>query len=318
MKEVHCAVRPSQDEPVPFEREPRLTCVSKSEPESPPPWTLHSHDDLCELILICEGEADYSIGGREYRVRRGDLLVYNSGVVHDERYGTALPVASYCCSMRGLKLRGLRENALLPDDARPVFDSGPRFETLRGTMALMFDALSSRADGCEAYCNHLLLGLLSLTWALLHSRPAPPDDGPRLPRNSPQDLLSSRVKAYIDLHYTEDIRLQSLADALRVSPYYLSHVFKAMTGYSPGQYITRRRIGLAQNLLISTGLSVSEIAARVGYPSPSHFNERFSGHVGMSPRAYRKAYIVEPQESASLPEAAPEKLPKPGKGKART
>lgn len=310
MKGVHCVVRPSQSEPMPLEREPRLTCISKTDPESLPAWKMHSHDDLCEIVLLCEGEADYSIGGQEHHVRRGDLIVYNSGVVHDERGGISLPVSSYCCSMKDLKLRGLRENAFLPDAACPVFPSGVHFEALRDTLSLMFDALSASVDGCEPYCNYLLLGILSRVWALRHSQSAQPS-----PR---QNLLGNRIRAYIDLHYTEDIRLQSLAEVLHISPYYLSHVFKDMTGYSPGQYITRRRIGLAQNLLISTDLPVSEIAARVGYPSPSHFNDRFTKNVGISPRAYRKAYIVEPQESASSPQDSGQKPPKPGKEKART
>lgn len=310
MKEVHCPVRPSQAAPMPVERAPRLACISKSVPESPP-WSMHSHDDLCELVLIWEGEATYFIGGQEYRVRRGDLLVYNSGVVHDERCGVSAPVSSYCCSMSGLKLRGLRENAFLPEDACPVFPAGAHLEALRDTMSLMFDALSSGVDGCEPYCNHLLLGVLSRVWALRHnSQPAR--------RSASQSLLGGRIKAYIDLHYTEEISLQSLAADLRISPYYLSHVFKDMTGYAPGQYITRRRIGLAQNLLISTGLQISDIASRVGYPSPSHFHDRFTKNVGMSPRAYRKAYIVEPQESASFSGETGEKPLKPGKRKART
>ncbi len=312
VKEVHCPVRPSGGKSIPFEQEPRLTCISRTLPESPPPWTLHSHDDLCELVLICEGEADYSISGQEHHVRRGDLIIYNSGVVHDERSGTSMPVSSYCCSMTGLKLHGLRENAFLPDGACPVFPSGAHFEALRDTLSIMFDALSAGADGCAPFCNYLLLGVLSRVWALRHRQPAAP--------GAAQNLLGSRIKAYIDLHYTEDIRLQTLADGLHISPYYLSHVFKDMTGYSPGQYITRRRIGLAQNLLISTSLPVSEIAARVGYPSPSHFNDRFAKNVGMSPRAYRKAYLVPtaPQESASPSSEAPEKPEKAAKRKART
>lgn len=287
MKEVQCFVRHNNTEDLPLEHEPRLAYISKTVPESSAhPRVMHSHDELCELVLIWEGEADYSIGGRERRVRCGDLIVYNSGVVHDERYGLTVPISSYCCAMSGLKLRGLREHALIPDDANPVFPSGEHFEALRDTMGLMFDALSTNAAGCENYCHHLLLGVLSRVWALRHQ------EGKTAAYSGGSNILGNRIKAYIDLHYTEDIGLQTLADELNISPYYLSHVFKDMTGYSPGQYITRRRVGLAQNLLISTDLTVSEIAARVGYPSPSHFHDRFTKNVGMSPRAYRKTYIV--------------------------
>ncbi len=313
MKEVQCFAHLANVEDIPLEALPQLAYISKTVPESSVhPRVMHSHEDLCELVLIWEGEADYSIGGRERRVHCGDLIVYNSGVIHDERYGRNVPIASYCIAMRGLKLRGLRENALIPDNDNPVFPSGSHFEALRDTMSLMFDALCTNADGCGHYCRHQLLGVLSRVWALRNSAPAAASVQP--------NLLGSRIKALIDLHYTEDISLQSLADGLHISPYYLSHVFKDMTGYAPGQYITRRRVGLAQNLLISTNMPVSDIAARVGYPSPSHFHDRFTKNVGMSPSAYRKTYIVhsESQESASLDAVSVKNPPAPGKQKART
>ncbi len=308
MKEVQCFAQPPAAADIPLDRPPQLAYISKTVPESSAhPRVMYSHDDLCELVLIWQGEADYSIGGQERRIRCGDLIVYNSGVVHDERYGAAAPIASYCIAMRGLKLHGLRENALIPDSDDPVFPAGAHFDALRDTMSLMFDALCTNADGSGHFCSHLLRGVLSRVWALRHCAPAPV--------SSRSSLLGSRIKAYIDLHYTEDISLQTLADSLCISPYYLSHVFKATTGYSPGQYITRRRVGLAQNLLISTNLAVSEIAAQVGYPSPSHFHDRFTKNVGMSPRTYRKTYIVhsESQESASSTEPLSPKPSLPGK-----
>lgn len=300
MKEVQCFARPCGEADIPLERMPDLSYISKTLPEaSEYPRVMHSHEDLCELVLIWEGEACYTIGGREYHVQQGDLLVYNSGVIHDESYSMTALIGNYCIALRGLKVAGLRENALIPDRDTPVFPAGAHFEALRDTMSLMFDALCTNADGCWHYCRHLLRGVLSRVWALRN--PVTADTTP--------NLLGSRIKAMIDLRYTEEISLQSLADELRISPYYLSHVFKDMTGYSPGQYIMRRRIGLAQNLLISTNLTVSEVAARVGYPSPSHFHDRFVKNVGMSPRAYRKTYVVhsKSQDPASLQPPTPEK-----------
>ena len=69
----------------------------------------------------------------------------------------------------------------------------------------------------------------------------------------------------------EPITLQSMGEALHFSPYYLSHIFKEMSGYSPMQYLLRRRIGEAQTLLISTDLPVSKIAEMVGYETQSYF-----------------------------------------------
>ena len=90
----------------------------------------------------------------------------------------------------------------------------------------------------------------------------------------------------------EPITLQSMGEALHISPYYLSHVFKQMSGYSPVQYLLRRRIGEAQTLLITTDLSITRIAEMVGYDTPSYFNLQFTKNVGMPPNKFRQNYIV--------------------------
>ena len=105
-------------------------------------------------------------------------------------------------------------------------------------------------------------------------------------------ILGRRIKDYIDKHYMEPITLQSMGEALHISPYYLSHVFKQMSGYSPVQYLLRRRIGEAQTLLITTDLSITRIAEMVGYDTQSYFNLQFTKNVGMPPNKFRQNYIV--------------------------
>ena len=95
-----------------------------------------------------------------------------------------------------------------------------------------------------------------------------------------------------DDYIVKPITLQSMGEAMHISPYYLSHVFKEMSGYSPVQYLLRRRIGEAQTLLITTELSVTRIAEMVGYDSSSYFNLQFTKNVGMPPNKYRHNYIV--------------------------
>ena len=87
--------------------------------------------------------------------------------------------------------------------------------------------------------------------------------------------------------------LQTIGDALNASPYYLSHVFKNMSGYSPIQYLLRRRLGEAQTLLISTDLTISDIAGLVGFETQSYFNSQFTKHVGIPPKKYRENYVIQ-------------------------
>lgn len=76
--------------------------------------------------------------------------------------------------------------------------------------------------------------------------------------------------------------------AHHVSPYYASHVFKQETGISPMQFMINCRVGEAQNLLIASDYTATQISTMVGYDSINHFSAIFHKKVGMAPIQYRK------------------------------
>lgn len=274
------------------ENQPRLLYVSEIRPDaSAHPRVMHAHADAVELILICSGSSEYLIHDKKTVIEAGDLLVYNAGVVHDEVSGPDMEVGSYCVGVGGLHMPGLRPNALIPDEAGYVFPTGRYFEDMRELFVMMFRNLAAGEPHAELFCTSLmhalLVSVLTVTEGVGETRENPADE---------PHILGSRIKDYIDRHYMEPITLQSMGEALRISPYYLSHVFKQMSGYSPVQYLLRRRIGEAQTLLITTELSVARIAEMVGYDSQSYFNLQFTKNVGMPPSRYRHNYIVSADE----------------------
>ncbi|MBO9604578.1 MAG: helix-turn-helix transcriptional regulator [Paenibacillaceae bacterium] len=94
------------------------------------------------------------------------------------------------------------------------------------------------------------------------------------------------VLAYLDEHLADDIRLDDLAKLLHFHPGYFIPYFKSLFGLTPMQYVKRKRMETAKQLLIESGLSVSEIAERVGsslYP----FSKSFKSYTGYSPSDYR-------------------------------
>lgn len=274
------------------ENQPRLLYVSEIRPDaSAHPRVMHAHADAVELILICSGSSEYLIHDKKTVIEAGDLLVYNAGVVHDEVSGPDMEVGSYCVGVGGLHMPGLRENALISDEKGYVFPTGRYFEDMKELFVMMFRNLAAGEPHAELFCTSLLhallVSVLTVTEGVGETRENPADE---------PHILGSRIKDYIDRHYMEPITLQSMGEALRISPYYLSHVFKQMSGYSPVQYLLRRRIGEAQTLLITTELSVARIAEMVGYDSQSYFNLQFTKNVGMPPSRYRHNYIVSADE----------------------
>ena len=279
---IQCFVKKEYAPPFGLAQPPRLFSVSRTdEKASAHPRVMHAHDDLVEVVLVRGGESRYFVGGLPYQARRGDLFVFNSRVVHDEPSGPDRPVATSSLALGGLQVPGLRENALIPEDALPVCRlTEPQTARLERLYDVLYDELTA---GNDDGAHHLLMAILTLVQQFR----AAAADGYAANDN----VFAQRIKDYIDRHFAEEFSLQKMADALHVSPYYLAHVCKESTGYSPLQYVLRRRIGEAQTLLITTDLPVTRIAAQVGYDNPSHFNAQFAKAVGMAPRTFRREYV---------------------------
>jgi len=97
-----------------------------------------------------------------------------------------------------------------------------------------------------------------------------------------------RVMEFIDAHLNENIGLAALAAEAGLSTHHFGKVFKASFGVPPCQYVRRRRIHRAKELLLSDQQSISEIAHAVGFCSHSHLSDVFRKLIGMTPSEFRK------------------------------
>ena len=286
--QVQCFVKHDAEQIFTGDNTPRLLYVSRQRLDaSRHPRVMHAHDDYTEVVLITEGESSYLVDHRQYAVKKGDLLVYNPGIVHDEVASEGAEVETWCVAVGGLRMPGLPENALLPADKGCVFRADVLFEEMDGLCGIMFQLLSGQFAGAATYSHGLMLSFLSMALAVAEHQ-----DSPLIESEEEESILGNRVKRYIDANFREPLTLQMIADALNVSTYYMSHVFKDMCGYAPMTYLQKRRIGEAQTLLIHTKKSISEIAYSLGYDAQSHFNQQFSRHVGMAPGEFRRQYVV--------------------------
>ncbi|MDO5456214.1 MAG: AraC family transcriptional regulator [Eubacteriales bacterium] len=286
--QVQCFVKHDAEQIFTENNIPRLLYVSRQRLDaSRHPRIMHAHEDYTEVVLITQGSSNYLIGDRQYAVSKGDLLVYNPGVVHDEVAREGAEVETWCVAVSGLRMPGIRENALLPEKRGCVFRSGVLFEQMDKLCEMMFALLSGQFVGASTYCHGLLLSFLTMALAVTEHQ-----DQSLIESEEEESVLGNRVRRYIDAHFREPLTLQTIADALNVSTYYMAHVFKDMCGYAPMTYLQKRRIGEAQTLLIHTNRPISEIAYSLGYDAQSHFNQQFSRHVGMPPGEFRKQYVI--------------------------
>lgn len=105
-------------------------------------------------------------------------------------------------------------------------------------------------------------------------------------------------------HIQEPLNLSRLAGHVGITARHLSRLFVLHTGATPAVIVRGARMGEAERLLATDpGLSVKEVAGRVGYcgRSPSHFVKEFRAWSGVSPTRYRERALAVARVAASQP-----------------
>lgn len=97
---------------------------------------------------------------------------------------------------------------------------------------------------------------------------------------------------YIREHLTEDLSLERLAEMSNLDPTYFHKLFTSAYGKTPAQRTLVHRITAAKLALAEGEGSVSEIAARCGFSSPSYFSSKFKQATGKSPTQYRAVLLA--------------------------
>ncbi|WP_282940857.1 AraC family transcriptional regulator [Paenibacillus sp. RC67] len=99
---------------------------------------------------------------------------------------------------------------------------------------------------------------------------------------------------YLQLHYTEHLKIEELARFAGVNRTYYSTQFTKRIGISPMQYLQKLRMDKGAQLLRVTSLAVTEIALTLGYPDLYSFTRAFKNYYGISPSVYRESPIGTP------------------------
>jgi AraC-like DNA-binding protein len=136
----------------------------------------------------------------------------------------------------------------------------------------------------------------------------------------PAELLPHlrRARDLADRNYAEPLDLTALATAAGLSKYHFLRCFAAEYGETPMQYVSRRRIERATDLLRATNLTVTEVCHLVGFTSLGTFSRRFTELVGMSPSRYQRSqagpripgcfvFMLGLREPGAIPEKRPER-----------
>ena len=248
------------------------------------PYELIPGEETCYILLVSEGSFTLEYGGETALVNPGSTLLLGPGG------GRLLPQGSTAAELVGCRfplgvLHELRSTA--GRDYTRRFAAGQRTvlygpvqwaSRLRTLLEMMHSA-----SGEQDYPGPLYL-LLILHY--VEQECIAESSAAARPRNETVE----QICAYLAANYRQKFSLTEVAARFYISPYYLSRLFRRVTGQSIVDYINNRRIEAAQKLLESTDLSISAVAEQTGFASAAHFRRVFREVMGTGPLQYRKTH----------------------------
>ena len=139
--------------------------------------------------------------------------------------------------------------------------------------------------------DDLLLQSLILRLIHLLHHCTPIDRILRTPKHNNRIVIEQTI-SYIHQNLSEELTLEALAKRAKFSPIYFHKLFKASTGKNLHEYVEEQRIQKAIDLLISTDMTLTQIAYECGFSSQSYFSYAFKKKKKMTPREYAKHMLL--------------------------
>lgn len=252
---------------------------------------LHHHD-FYELYYLVSGDVTYTIESKRYKVLPGDVLLISPRELHQvfiqaehaayERYVLWIsPELIAELSTDGTDLF----QAL--DPIRPGYGNQLRLQSndqqkIRSLMEQIYLEQQEALFGRELLSRSLLTQLLVTINRLALREDCHFEDISRSSR------AVSQVIEYINLHYSEPLALDMLAETFFVSKYHLSHEFQRQVGTSVCRYIQKKRVQIARQLLAG-GNKPNNVYGICGFGDYTGFYRAFKAEYGTSPREYAES-----------------------------
>lgn len=263
------------------------------------PWWNYKNviSPFSRLYLVTEGEGWVSYSDREFHLTSGTLLLIPPFTRHSYRCDKSMDHYYICCfdSIEGAlgiwdllhfnfqvdaqesdyrlmkRLQEINPGRQLPDYDPRNYDNKPDL--------LSVSHINHPSPVQQVETKGILLQLIS---RFIAGKKDLPD----------LQILSygriHRITSYIHCNLEKKLSLEELAAQVYLNPEYFSRLFRQVMGVKPNDYINRKRIEKAQVLLLTTRLSLAEVAQNVGIPNTSYFFTCFKKYTLTTPEEFRR------------------------------
>lgn len=257
---------------------------------------IHRHAEL-EISCVAKGRGTYQVGEGCYSMRQGDVFLLSPADAHGIRLTKEEGLDNLVIHFSPSFLWSPGQSDLDYNFLLVFFERGPHFshrlDRSNPATGRVYSLMLEILDEMERQDLYYELIVKNKLQQVLTEIMRGFDYIDRQKAGAPVSQQGieqlDAVMQFIDQHWNEDIKLETLARIVRVSPVYFSVLFKRFNGLSPMEYVIRRRVFRAGELLRDTDLPLSDVAYECGFHNSANFYKAFKRITGQTPLAYRKS-----------------------------
>ncbi len=263
---------------------------------------FQTHRGMLSVKCAFNGQEFYQSEGGLFSVDESCFLILNDGQRYSSHVSSKTDVESLCIFIsRSLKEDVLRNLSISTEkllaepansvDKDPVFfektfqyDSEVRkiILSLKKSADMRKLSLGKMEDALHILLEHVMKRNSSIHFEV--------DRIPLVKRSTRLEIYRrlNHAKEFIDASLKERLAIGDMARVACLSPHHFLRLFKNCFSMTPHQYVIKKRLERAKQILEVSEIPVTEIAFEVGFESLSHFSRLFNDHFGISPGLFRK------------------------------
>lgn len=255
-------------------------------------FPMHWHEEM-EIVYVEEGEFIECVDFEDYHIKKGDIILVNPSVLHSFRQFENKRTVFRSIIFNMNLLTGNSTDACSIKYFVPFTENNyispvvitadnPHYPQIREKVLNMISVYNEKGECFEIKLKAEVYGLFYILFKGVFIN--------ELGDSSIRDITTKNIKIiidYINENYMNNITIDELAETVNLSKHYFMRFFKKYMGMTCIEYINDYRLNIASNMLLTTRVQITEVAASIGITNLSYFNRIFKKKFHMTPKEYR-------------------------------